>query len=219
MGKGTVKEISSSRTSYERGELRESELADDPIVALQRWLDEAYAAHPQIAEPNAMALASVGEEGRPSLRIVLLRGLDRRGLRFFTSYDSRKGRELIARPVAAATFWWAALERQVRIEGDVQRIDEDESDLYFASRPRGHRLAAWASEQSELVESRAVLDERMAHFEERFAEEEIERPHSWGGFLIVPRSIEFWQGRTNRMHDRLLYQRERDGWVRVRLQP
>ncbi len=214
-----MKEIATSRTPYERGELRESELSDDPIVALQRWLDEAYAMHSQIVEPNAMALASVGEDGRPSLRIVLLRGLDERGLRFFTSYDSRKGRELLARPFAAATFWWGALERQVRIEGEVRRTDEHESDLYFASRPRGHRLAAWASEQSEPVESRAVLDERMAHFEERFADEEIERPHSWGGFLIVPRSIEFWQGRSNRMHDRLLYQREREGWARVRLQP
>ena len=214
-----MKEIVTSRTPYERGELRESELSEDPIVALQRWLDEAYAMHPQIVEPNAMALASVGEDGRPSLRIVLLRGLDGRGLRFFTSYDSRKGRELLARPFAAATFWWGALERQVRIEGDVRRTDEDESDLYFASRPRGHRLAAWASEQSEPVESRAVLDERMAHFEERFADEEIERPHSWGGFLIVPRSIEFWQGRPNRMHDRLLYKRERDGGARIRLQP
>ncbi len=214
-----MKELSSSRKSYERGELHESELDADPIVAFTRWLDEASAAPEHLAEPNAMALASVAADGRPSLRVVLLRGLDQRGLRFFTSYDSRKGRELIARPFAAATFWWPALERQVRVEGDVRRIDDDESDLYFASRPRGHRLAAWASEQSEPVESRAVLDERMAHFEERFAGEEIERPHSWGGFLLVPRSIEFWQGRENRMHDRLLYRREREGWVRVRLQP
>ncbi len=214
-----MRELSSSRKSYERGELRESELGADPILALTRWLDEAYAVPELVLEPNAMALATVAADGRPSLRMVLLRGLDQRGLRFFTSYDSRKGRELLARPFAAATFWWAALERQVRVEGDVRRVDEDESDLYFASRPRGHRLAAWASEQSEPVESRAVLDERMAHFEERFADEEIERPHSWGGFLIVPRAMEFWQGRANRMHDRLLYRRDREDWVRVRLQP
>ncbi len=214
-----MRELSSSRKSYERGELRESELGADPILALARWLDEAYAVPELVVEPNAMALATVAADGRPSLRMVLLRGLDQRGLRFFTSYDSRKGRELLARPFAAATFWWAALERQVRVEGDVRRVDEDESDLYFASRPRGHRLAAWASEQSEPVESRAVLDERMAHFEERFADEEIERPHSWGGFLIVPRAMEFWQGRANRMHDRLLYRRDREDWVRVRLQP
>ncbi len=214
-----MRELSSSRKSYERGELRESELGADPILALTRWLDEAYAVPELVVEPNAMALATVAADGRPSLRMVLLRGLDQRGLRFFTSYDSRKGRELLARPFAAATFWWAALERQVRVEGDVRRVDEDESDLYFASRPRGHRLAAWASEQSEPVESRAVLDERMAHFEERFADEEIERPHSWGGFLIVPRAMEFWQGRANRMHDRLLYRRDREDWVRVRLQP
>ena len=214
-----MRELSSSRKSYERGELRESELGADPILALTRWLDEAYAVPELVVEPNAMALATVAADGRPSLRMVLLRGLDQRGLRFFTSYDSRKGRELLARPFAAATFWWAALERQVRVEGEVRRVDEDESDLYFASRPRGHRLAAWASEQSEPVESRAVLDERMAHFEERFADEEIERPHSWGGFLIVPRAMEFWQGRANRMHDRLLYRRDREDWVRVRLQP
>ena len=214
-----MRELSSSRKSYERGELRESELGADPILALTRWLDEAYAVPELVLEPNAMALATVAADGRPSLRMVLLRGLDQRGLRFFTSYDSRKGRELLARPFAAATFWWAALERQVRVEGEVRRVDEDESDLYFASRPRGHRLAAWASEQSEPVESRAVLDERMAHFEERFADEEIERPHSWGGFLIVPRAMEFWQGRANRMHDRLLYRRDREDWVRVRLQP
>ena len=214
-----MRELSSSRKSYERGELRESELGADPILALTRWLDEAYAVPELVLEPNAMALATVAADGRPSLRMVLLRGLDQRGLRFFTSYDSRKGRELLARPFAAATFWWAALERQVRVEGEVRRVDEDESDLYFASRPRGHRLAAWASEQSEPVESRAVLDERMAHFEARFADEEIERPHSWGGFLIVPRAMEFWQGRANRMHDRLLYRRDREDWVRVRLQP
>jgi pyridoxamine 5'-phosphate oxidase len=210
--------IDSSRKTYERSALTESTIDANPIVQLQRWLDEAYA-DDAIHEANAMCVATVDREGQPSARIVLLRGLDDRGLTFYTSYFSRKGRELHDNPRTAAVFYWPALERQVRVEGTVGQLSDDESDAYFESRPRGHRLSAWASEQSERVESRTVLDERLAHFDERFGEDEVPRPHSWGGYLIAPSRVEFWQGRPNRMHDRLEYVREGRAWAIHRLQP
>lgn len=192
-------------------------LGADPLVALQRWIDDAAAAG--IAEPAAMSLATANAQGSPSARMVLLRGLDRRGLRFYTSYFSRKGRELSENPAVAAVLYWPALGRQVRIEGTAARLSEDESDEYFAARPRGHRLAAWASEQSDPVESRAVLQERYAHFDERFGAEEVPRPHSWGGYLISPERFEFWKGGLDRMHDRLEYRRDGLAWRIRRLQP
>jgi pyridoxamine 5'-phosphate oxidase len=210
-------DINSSRISYERGTLDEADVGTDPIERLRVWIEEARAGG--ATEPNAMCLATADESGLPSARIVLLRALDGRGLAFYTSYFSRKGRELDSNPHAAATFFWPALQRQVRVEGTVERLSEDESDAYFASRPRGSRLAAWASEQSEPVESRTILDERVAHFDERFAGQDVERPHSWGGYLIVPARIEFWQGRANRLHDRLVFEREPDRWRLRRLQP
>lgn len=210
--------IESSRHSYERAALTEESVHRDPLVQLQSWLDEAYA-DASVREPNAMCVATVDPDGRPSARIVLLRGLDDRGLVFYTSYFSRKGRALAERPAIAATFYWAELERQVRVEGSVTQLSDDESDAYFESRPRGHRLSAWASEQSERVESRSLLDERLAHFDERFEDEDVPRPHSWGGYLIVPDRIEFWQGRPNRLHDRLLFSREGRSWRLDRLQP
>jgi pyridoxamine 5'-phosphate oxidase len=210
--------LESSRTSYDHSELREETVDADPMAQLHRWLTEAYE-HTDTIEANAMCLATSGEDGQPSARIVLLRGLDTRGLRFFTSYLSRKGRDLARNPLAAATFFWPNLERQVRIEGRVSELSEDESDAYFATRPAGHRLSAWASEQSEPVESRSILEERMAHFAARFEGEEVPRPHSWGGYLLAPSRIEFWQGRTNRVHDRLEYRREGPAWTMRRLQP
>jgi pyridoxamine 5'-phosphate oxidase len=184
---------------------------------LQRWLDDAKAAG--IPEHNAMCVATVDGQGRPSARIVLLRGLDERGLRFYTSYIGRKAGELADNPNVAAVFHWAAMQRQVRIEGRASKLSEDESDAYFASRPRGHQLSAWASEQSEPIESRDLLAERYEHFEQRFEGEEVPRPHSWGGFLIEPARFEFWQGRTNRMHDRLIFARGGVDWTVSRLQP
>lgn len=210
--------IESSRHTYERAALLEETVHRDPIVQLQGWLEEAYA-DASVREPNAMCLATVDADGQPSARIVLLRGLDDRGLIFYTSYFSRKGRALTANPRAAATFYWAELERQVRVEGTVSQLSDDESDTYFESRPRGHRLSAWASEQSERVENRSVLEERLAHFDARFEEEDVPRPHSWGGYLIVPERVEFWQGRPNRLHDRLLFSREGRSWRLDRLQP
>ncbi|MBV9717750.1 MAG: pyridoxamine 5'-phosphate oxidase [Candidatus Eremiobacteraeota bacterium] len=189
----------------------------DPILLLAQWLDDAGGAGS--IEAIAMCLATADGRGEPSARIVLLRGLDERGLRFFTSYLSRKGRELAQNPRAAAVLYWPQLHRQARVEGEVAMLGEDESDAYFSSRPRGHRLAAWSSEQSEPLESYAVLEERFAHFDARFEGEEVPRPHSWGGYLLAPSRIEFWQGRPNRMHERMLYTRSGNLWEMTRLQP
>jgi pyridoxamine 5'-phosphate oxidase len=194
------------------------DLDTDPLRQLHRWIDDAAAAG--IGEPASMCLATADLQARPSARIVLLRGLDDRGLRFFTSYGSRKALELAANPYAAVAFHWPSLERQVRVEGSVEMLSEEESDEYFASRPRGHQLAAWACEQSEPIESREIMETRFAHFEARFADDEaVPRPHSWGGYLLGPLRFEFWQGRPNRMHDRFEYIRDGAAWRVSRLQP
>jgi len=204
------------RRSYELAELREETISRNPIEQLQQWLHEAHNAG--VLEPNAMCV-STALGGQPSARIVLLRGLDERGLVFFTSYFSRKGQEIEANPRAAVLFYWPLLERQVRIEGRVDQLPEDESDAYFAGRPRGHQIGAWASEQSEPVENREILDQRMRDYSERFEGEEVPRPHSWGGYMIRPARVEFWQGRPNRMHDRLEFTRDGNVWSVRRLQP
>ncbi len=208
----------SSRASYGEAELDVARVAQDPIAQLQAWVDEAYA-HEAIGEANAMCVATVNPDGQPSSRMVLMRGLDARGLVFYTSYDSRKGQDLSHNPRIAATFYWGSLHRQVRIEGIATKLSDDESDRYFASRPRGHQLGAWASEQSETVVKRDELLERLEHFEQRFEGEEVPRPHSWGGYVIAPQRFEFWQGRDNRMHDRIEYSRASRGWALRRLQP
>lgn len=190
---------------------------NEPIALLSRWIDEAGG--PSRIDAIAMALATADASARPSARIVLLRGLDARGLRFFTSYESRKGCDLAENQRAAAVLYWPQLERQVRIEGDVTKLTEEESDEYFNSRPRGHRLATWASEQSEPLEAYTLLEERFAHFEQRFERTEVPRPHSWGGYLLVPSRMEFWEGRPNRMHERTLYTRKGNGWEITLLQP
>jgi len=204
------------RKNYERTELHEDEVCSDPLEQLRGWLDDAVRA--DVAEPNAMCVSTCVHD-RPSSRMVLLRRLDSSGLVFFTSYFSRKGRELQENPHAAALFYWPQLERQVRVEGPVHQISEDESDAYFAGRPRGHQIGAWASEQSETVENRELLDQRVHDYEERFEGEEVPRPHSWGGYAIAPERIEFWQGRPNRMHDRLEFVRAHGIWSIQRLQP
>lgn len=204
-------------TSYGRDALLEGNALTDPLAQLRGWLDEAAASG--AIEPTAMALATADRDGNLSNRMVLLRGLDARGLRFFTSYASDKAQQLEQNARAAATLWWGCLERQVRVEGSIGRIAEEESDEYFAGRPRGHQLAAWASEQSAPIEDRATLEERFAHFDARFGDEPVPRPHSWGGYVLTPARIEFWQGRPNRMHDRLAYRRVGGAWTRARLQP
>jgi len=211
--------IEGSRDRYTSPPLLESELGTDPIAVLREWLDAAYQCA-ELREPNAMTLATADGQGRVSARIVLLRGLDDRGLRFYTSYFSRKAQQLEANPRAASTFFWAPLHRQVRVEGSVTQLSEDESDAYFNTRPRGHQLSAWASEQSAMLERREILAERVTHFDERFAGHEVPRPHSWGGYVLAPDYVEFWQGQENRLHDRLLFERAgAASWSLRRLQP
>jgi len=197
--------------------LDEAALGADPFVQFRQWLEAAVAA--ETPEPHAMTLATCDATGRPSARIVLLRGHDERGFAFFTNYDSRKGRELAARAQAAAVFFWPALHRQIRIEGGIERLAAGESDAYFASRPRGHQISAWASPQSAELESRAALEARVREAELRFAGKEVVRPPHWGGFWLRPEAFEFWQGRLNRVHDRITYTRAANGWRRARLAP
>lgn len=204
---------------YDGRPLDPGALGADPLRVIAAWLDDARAAG--IVEPEAMTVATVDAEGRPSSRYCLLRGLDERGLAFYTSYASDKARDLAANPDCALTFGWLALHRQVRVQGVAERLPEAESDAYFATRPRDSRLGAWASPQSAVLESRAVLDARVAEAEQRFAGvEDVPRPADWGGFLVRPWRVELWQGRPSRLHDRLRYERSGDGgWTRVRLAP
>ena len=208
--------IADFRTEYTRAGLREEDADADAVVQFREWFDQAIAAG--IHEPNAMTLATCTPDGAPSARIVLLKGCDERGLIFYTNYQSRKGRELAANPRAALVFFWHALERQVRVEGRVERATEAEADTYFTSRPADSRLGAWASEQSEVLSGREELEARHRELEVRFGPE-IPRPPHWGGFRLVPEVFEFWQGRPSRLHDRLRYRRVEMGWLRERLSP
>jgi pyridoxamine 5'-phosphate oxidase len=213
-----VDHVARLRKEYTRTGLKESDAASDPIVQFRRWFDEALTA--DLHEPNAMTLATATPDGRPSARIVLLKGFDRRGFVFYTSYEGRKGGELEVNPRCALVFYWGELERQVRVEGRASRIPEEESDGYFGSRPRGSQLGAWASEQSRPVEGRGALEERLRDLEAEYEGREVPRPPFWGGYRVEPYSIEFWQGRENRLHDRLVYRHADSGeWRRERLQP
>ncbi len=194
-----------------------SSLDTDPLVQFQRWFNEAAKTAQPL--PEAMSLATVSTDGRVSNRIVLLKGCDSRGFVFYTNYDSRKSAELGQNNSAAATFYWPFINRQVRIEGRVTRTSREESEAYFATRPRGSQLGAWASPQSREIQSRAELENRLAEFESRFGEGLVPCPPNWGGFVIEPLTIEFWQSRENRLHDRVLYTREGDGWRTTILAP
>jgi pyridoxamine 5'-phosphate oxidase len=205
------------RLEYTRGELRETELDADPFVQFDRWFDEAVRSG--LREPNGVALATTGLDRRPSVRTVLMKGFDARGFVFYTNYESRKARELQVNPHAAVCFWWPELERQVRIDGDVSPCSAEESDLYFSTRPRPTQLGAWASPQSVAI-SRDELQQRLDQIAARFADRDVPRPPHWGGYRLAPLRFEFWQGRVNRMHDRIEYVRQPDqSWRIQRLAP
>jgi pyridoxamine 5'-phosphate oxidase len=211
-------DVSGVRRDYTLAALDERDAALDPITQFRAWLAEAIAADP--LDPTAMTLATADASGRPSARIVLLKGCDERGFVFFTNYGSRKARELAANPYAALLFYWPALDRQVRVEGTVERTSRAETAAYFATRPLASRLGAWASRQSEPIAGREPLERAAAAMATRFAGGEVPAPDFWGGFRVQPTAMEFWQGRANRLHDRLVYRRAADGgWTVQRLQP
>lgn len=205
------------RVQYETAGLDLADLDSSPIVQWQRWYDQA--AEGGVAEPNAMVVSTIADDGAPDARVVLVRAADERGLVFFTNYDSAKGRQLADDPVAAATFAWLDLHRQVRVRGNVVRVGEAESDDYFASRPRDSQIGAWASPQSSPIAHRDDLMNRVAEVTARFEGKKVSRPDNWGGFRLQPVEFEFWQGRPNRLHDRFRYRRNADAWVIERLAP
>ena len=210
-------EIAAMRQDYTIGELLESSASPEPWELFSYWFENAR--NTKILEPNAMILSTVTQDGQPTSRVVLLKDFDQSGLVFFTNYLSQKGEQLAHNPRASILFWWESLQRQIRIEGEVVKIGEEESDTYFQSRPYGSRLGAWVSEQSQTIVDRTVLEKRQTEFEKKFAEGNVPRPDHWGGYRLTPNKFEFWQGRSNRLHDRLLYQMQQDAWTRARLAP
>ena len=210
-------DLASLRRTYALSSLDEGAVDADPIHQFERWFADAVTA--EALEPNAMTLATASRDGVPSGRVVLLKGVDARGFVFFTDFRSRKGAELTENPLAALVFLWKEIERQVRVTGAVARVSDADAEAYFRSRPVGSRLGAWASHQSAVIADRAVLEDRLRDVTARFADGDVPLPSHWGGFRVVPDEVEFWQGRPDRLHDRLLYRRAEAGWTVARLSP
>lgn len=211
------KQVADIRVDYSKGELDEAQVALDPVLQFEKWFQEAVSS--EVMEPNAMSLGTV-LDGRPSVRIVLLKGFDERGFVFYTNYESRKAREMTAEPHAALTFFWPELQRQIRIEGRIEKISAKESDDYYASRDRLSRLGAWASPQSSTIDDRSELETLVNEVNTRFeGQEEIPRPDHWGGYRVEPAYLEFWQGRSSRLHDRITYKKEAGNWKIERIAP
>jgi pyridoxamine 5'-phosphate oxidase len=209
--------INTLRHDFSKQTLNEKDVDANPILQFEKWFKEAVGAH--VNEPNAMTVSTATKDGKPSARILLLRNFNEKGFVFYTNYTSRKGVEIGLNPYCALLFFWPELERQVRIEGILQKQTAEESDLYFNTRPRGSKLGAWTSEQSKVIESRDVLEKEYQKLSENFPGENIPRPANWGGFILKPLSIEFWQGRPSRLHDRIIYTQENQIWKIERLAP
>lgn len=209
--------LAAMREDYRLNGLDEGDALSDPISQFQRWFDDAVKG--DVYEPNGMTLATVDDSGQPSARIVLLKMIDQRGLAFFTNMESRKGQHLSVNPKAALTFWWGPLERQVRFEGIMSKVSADEADAYYQSRPVGSRIGAWASPQSQVIENRGTLEKLEQDYLEKFGDGDIPRPPFWGGYRLAPERVDFWQGRSNRLHDRLCYRLSDGQWLIERLAP
>jgi pyridoxamine 5'-phosphate oxidase len=209
--------IADLRLNYTKAGLEEKDAQKNPIDQFKIWFQQALDS--ELLEPNAMTVSTTTKDGYPSARIVLLKAFDERGFVFFTNYDSKKGQKLTHNPYASLVFWWGELERQIRIEGKVEKVTPQESDQYFYSRPRDSQLGAWVSQQSKIIESRAILDQEFAKLKAQYEDKIIPRPEHWGGFRVIPNLMEFWQGRPNRLHDRLLYRQDHDTWIMERLAP
>jgi len=212
------KTVADLRKDYTFQGLSETDAEENPFRQFQSWFTQALSA--QLPEPNAMTVATVNDKGQPRARMVLLKDFDERGFVFYTNYNSHKGQDIVANPHAAIVFWWAELERQVRISGRVDFLSDQESDEYFHSRPVNSQLGAWTSDQSQVIPSRDVLEQRLLELQHKYENQQIPRPSHWGGLRVIPAEIEFWQGRPSRLHDRLLYRRQADeSWQIVRLSP